>query len=77
MSVRVEMVALSVVLAVIAATAAFWVLFRLPLLYWDNFYLRLASSALMALAVSSMHYSGMYGMQYRYVAGRGRTGEKR
>lgn len=67
---RWEFIILSVWLAFSATTAAFWILFRLPLLYWDSVYLRLSSAALMALAVSSMHYTGMYGMFYEYIPGR-------
>lgn len=53
------LVCLSVIIAIVASTAAFWILFRLLPLFpsWES--LRLASSFIMALAVCGMHYTGM------------------
>eukprot|EP00401_Gymnodinium_catenatum_P066577 CAMPEP_0117457476 /NCGR_PEP_ID=MMETSP0784-20121206/425_1 /TAXON_ID=39447 /ORGANISM="" /LENGTH=360 /DNA_ID=CAMNT_0005250945 /DNA_START=420 /DNA_END=1499 /DNA_ORIENTATION=+ len=48
----------SVIIAYIAATAAFWILFRLLTIYSTKEILRLSSSLLMALAVCGMHYTG-------------------
>lgn len=66
---RPGIITLSVFLAIFAATAAFWILFRLPLLYWDSIWLRLSSAATMTLAVCSMHYTGMHGVMYRFAPG--------
>ena len=54
----------SVVIAVVAATAAYWILFRLLALYPNIEALRIASSIIMAVAVNGMHYTGMAAVSY-------------
>ena len=49
-----NMIAVSVLIAVVAATAALWLAFNT-----SNFASRIAASVLMAGAVSAMHYTGM------------------
>ena len=51
-------VAASVIIAIVAATAAYWILFRLLALYPQIEVLRLASSIVAAVAVNGMHYTG-------------------
>ena len=51
-------VAASVIIAIVAATAAYWILFRLLALYPQIEVLRLASSIIAAVAVNGMHYTG-------------------
>jgi hypothetical protein len=55
----VELVAFSVVIAIVASISAFWILFRLLPLFpnWES--LRITSSVIMATAVCGMHYTGM------------------
>jgi len=57
-------VAASVVIAVVAATAAFWILFRVLALYPAVESLRFLSSLVAALAVCGMHYTGMMAASY-------------
>ena len=49
----------SVVIAIVAGTAAFWILFRLLALFPYMEVLRFLSAAIMAIAVNGMHYTGM------------------
>lgn len=63
---RPEMVFVSCLIAAVAGTAAFLILFRLLSLFPDLEVLRLASALLMAIAVSAMHYTGMSAAQFRY-----------
>jgi NO-binding membrane sensor protein with MHYT domain len=56
---NVGVVSASVLIAIAAATAAFWILFRLLALYPAYESLRLLSSLVMAIAVCGMHYTGM------------------
>ena len=56
-------VAASVLIAIVAATAAYWILFRLLALYPQIEMLRLASSIVAAVAVNGMHYTGKYRSQ--------------
>jgi NO-binding membrane sensor protein with MHYT domain len=51
-------VAASVLIALVAATAAFWILFRLLALYPYMEVLRIASAIVAAVAVNGMHYTG-------------------
>ncbi len=51
-------IAASILIALVASTAAFWILFRLLSLYPHMEVLRLASAFIMALAVCGMHYTG-------------------
>jgi hypothetical protein len=59
MTYRAGVVTVSVVVGVLAATAALWIL-----IYLKGEFARLLATFVMALAVCSMHYSGMMGMQY-------------
>lgn len=52
-------VAASILIAIIAATAGYWILFRLLALYPHIELLRLISSFIVSLAVNGMHYTGM------------------
>jgi hypothetical protein len=56
---NVGLLALSVVIAMVASTAAFWILFRLLSIFPEMEWLRMASAFIMALAVNGMHYTGM------------------
>lgn len=57
-------IAASVFIAVIAATAAFWIIFRVLALYPAVESLRLLSALVMALAVCGMHYTGLMAASY-------------
>ena len=59
----------SVIIAIVAATAAYWILFRLLALYPQIELLRLASSIIAAVAVNGMHYTGMAAATYVYKPG--------
>jgi NO-binding membrane sensor protein with MHYT domain len=52
-------VAASVLIAVFAATAAFWILFRLLSIYPGKEHLRITCALIMGIAVCGMHYTGM------------------
>jgi NO-binding membrane sensor protein with MHYT domain len=58
------LVVLSIIIAVVASTAAFWILFRLLPLFPTYESLRLGSSFIMAVAVCGMHYTGMMAVTY-------------
>ena len=60
------LIAASVIVAIIASTTAFWILFRLLSLYSNKETLRLACAFCMACAVSGMHYIGMVAAQMEY-----------
>eukprot|EP01040_Poterioochromonas_malhamensis_P010189 gene10189-11078_t len=64
----VGIVAASVVIAVIASIAAFWILFRLLSMYpcFESF--RLISAVIMAIAVCGMHYCGMVAAEFHVAA---------
>ena len=62
-------VAASVLIAIIAATAGYWILFRLLALYPHVEFLRVISSFIVAVAVNGMHYTGMAATRYIYVQG--------
>jgi NO-binding membrane sensor protein with MHYT domain len=51
-------IASSVIIALVASVAGYWILFRLISLYPRREILRLASALVIATAVTSMHYSG-------------------
>jgi NO-binding membrane sensor protein with MHYT domain len=55
---NVGIVATSVVIAVVAATVAFWILFRLLALYPHYEILRIAGAVVASIAVNGMHYTG-------------------
>lgn len=61
---KIGLVAFSVIIAMVASTTAFWILFRLLPLFpnWES--LRLASAFIMAIAVCGMHYTGMTAATY-------------
>ena len=63
----VGIVAASVLIAVVAASAANWILFRLLALYPSIELLRIASAATAAIAVNGMHYTGMAAMKLEYM----------
>ncbi len=52
-------VSASIVIALVASSAAFWILFRLLSLFPNRESLRLSCSFVMAVAVCGMHYTGM------------------
>jgi hypothetical protein len=54
----------SVLIAIVAATAAFWILFRMLALYPAYESLRFLSSLVAAIAVCGMHYTGMMAASY-------------
>lgn len=56
---RAGVVTVSVCVGILAATAALWIL-----IYLKGEFARILASFIMALAVCSMHYSGMMGMEY-------------
>ena len=56
---RSGVIAASVCIAFVAATAAFWIQFRLLSIYSNKENLRVASALIMAIAVCGMHYCGM------------------
>jgi NO-binding membrane sensor protein with MHYT domain len=51
-------IAVSVIIAIVASTAAFWILFRLLALYPRIELLRIACAAVASIAVNGMHYTG-------------------
>ncbi len=63
-------VAASVLIAVIASTAAFWILFRLLSLYPHMEVMRVGSAVVMAIAVCGMHYTGMSAARFNYLEDR-------
>eukprot|EP01122_Echinamoeba_exundans_P014650 TRINITY_DN667_c0_g1_i2.p1 TRINITY_DN667_c0_g1~~TRINITY_DN667_c0_g1_i2.p1 ORF type:complete len:240 (-),score=31.78 TRINITY_DN667_c0_g1_i2:7-726(-) len=71
MTYRPGVVTVSVVVGVLAATAALWIL-----IYLKGEFARLLASFVMALAVCSMHYSGMMGMEYYHNSSAPLTSEK-
>ena len=58
------LVIFSIGIAVVASTAAFWILFRLLPLFPNYESLRVGSSLIMAIAVCGMHYTGMMAVTY-------------
>ncbi|GLD96705.1 hypothetical protein PINS_up005388 [Pythium insidiosum] len=60
-----EVVFASGLVALFAASAAFWILFR-GLTFWPYEYLRLASALIMGVAVCGTHYCGMGAAEYKY-----------
>ncbi len=61
-----EQVLASVVIAVVAAVIAFWVLFRLLSLFPNKEILRVVCSLFMAIAVCGMHYMAMHASRIQY-----------
>ena len=62
------LVFLSVLIAMIAGSAAFWILFRLLALNPQLEILRVLSAVVMMVAVMSMHYTGMVAASYESLA---------
>lgn len=56
----------SVLVAIVAATAAFWIFFRLLSIFPEMEVLRLVSAVIMGIAVCGMHYTGMTAATYVY-----------
>jgi len=63
-------VAASVIIAIIAASAAFWILFRLLAMYPYVELLRFGSSVIASVAVNGMHYTGMAAATFQYIPGK-------
>lgn len=60
------LVMLSVCIACVAATAAFWILFRLLALYPRKEWLRISSAATLSMAVCGMHYTAAAAASFEY-----------
>ncbi|CEO95187.1 hypothetical protein PBRA_003953 [Plasmodiophora brassicae] len=73
MTVRPGIVVLSFVIALVAACAGSWLIFRV-LTFNSTLLVRTSCSFVIALAVCGMHYTGMYGVEYRYTSYRVSTG---
>lgn len=67
---NVGIIAASVIIALVAATAGFWILFRLLALFPYVELLRVASAAIISIAVNGMHYTGMAAATFVYKEGR-------
>jgi NO-binding membrane sensor protein with MHYT domain len=61
---NVGIIAASCIIAFLAATAAFWILFRFLSVYANKEYLRIVAAFTMAIAVCGMHYVGMMAASY-------------
>ena len=59
-------VAASVLIALVAATAALWIMFRLLAMFPNIELLRVACAVVAAVAVNGMHYTGMAAATFRY-----------
>ena len=60
-------VAASVLIALVAATAALWIMFRLLAMFPNIELLRVVCAVVAALAVNGMHYTGMAAATFRYI----------
>ena len=67
---NVGVVIASVLIAVIAASAAFFILFRLLAIYPNIELLRLTCAIIITIAVNGMHYTGMSAATYTYHEGK-------
>jgi NO-binding membrane sensor protein with MHYT domain len=56
---NIGIISASVIIALVAGSAALWILFRLLALFPEVELLRFASAIIMAVAVNGMHYTGM------------------
>jgi len=63
---EIGIVSLSVIIAIIVSIVGLWILFRFLALYPSRELFRLASAVVIAIAVCSMHYTGMYGAKFYY-----------
>jgi hypothetical protein len=59
-------IAASVIIALVAASAAYWILFRLLALFPYMEILRVACAVIMSIAVNGMHYTGMAAAKFSY-----------
>ena len=66
-------VAASCLIALVAATAALWIMFRLLAMFPNLELLRFVCAVVMAIAVNGMHYTGMAAATFKYEAGRAST----
>ena len=60
-------VAASVLIALVAATAALWIMFRLLAMFPNIELLRVACAGVAAVAVNGMHYTGMAAATFHYI----------
>jgi NO-binding membrane sensor protein with MHYT domain len=60
------LVAASVVIAIVASIAAFWILFRLLAIFPNYESFRFLGSIVMAVAINGMHYTGAAAVNYDY-----------
>lgn len=72
---NIGLVALSVIIAAVASSAAFWILFRLLSIFPEMEWLRLASAFIMALAVNGMHYTGVGAAEFFKASSRHHQGD--
>ena len=63
-------VAASCLIALVAATAALWIMFRLLAMFPNLELLRFICAVVMAIAVNGMHYTGMAAATFKYEAGK-------
>ena len=63
-------VAASCLIALVAATAALWIMFRLLAMFPNWEVLRFVCAVVMAIAVNGMHYTGMAAATFKYEAGK-------
>ena len=62
-------IAASCLIALVAATAALWIMFRLLAMFPNLELLRFVCAVVMAIAVNGMHYTGMAAATFKYEAG--------
>jgi NO-binding membrane sensor protein with MHYT domain len=60
------LIAASVIIAIVASVAAFWILFRLLALFPNDESFRFLGSIVMAIGISGMHYTGAAAVNYDY-----------
>ena len=65
-----SIVAASCLIALVAATAALWIMFRLLAMFPNLELLRFICAVVMAIAVNGMHYTGMGAATFKYEAGK-------
>ena len=63
-------VAASCLIALVAATAALWIMFRLLAMFPNLELLRFVCAVVMAIAVNGMHYTGMVAATFKHDAGK-------
>ena len=63
-------IAASCLIALVAATAALWIMFRLLAMFPNLELLRFVCAVVMAIAVNGMHYTGMAAATFKYEAGK-------